>query len=64
MFASIAGTTKEQAIEEQMLLPVIVVAILLIFIGLFAFLAVLLRLVQHRKSRLPKHAGALDEPER
>jgi len=44
MFASIAGT-KEHMTKEQMQTPVIAVAILLIFIGLFAFLAVLFRLV-------------------
>ena len=38
-FAPIAGVT-----EERMKTPVIAVAILLIFIGLFAFFAVLLRL--------------------
>ena len=45
MFAAIAGATNEPVVKEQMQTPVLAVAILLIFIGLFAFFAVLLRLV-------------------
>jgi len=43
-FASIAGMAGEQMTRERLRSPVVAIAVLLIGIGVFAFLAVLLRL--------------------